>query len=229
MRNHENEKKLEETGETLFNPTTLFSQITRSYFRVPFTYIREGLEQVDRRLRCGLDAERCPRLFALKSDWMGIVPLTHGFEGKYEIAREQPRDYEHLRGKGTMTPTHGLSSTSRIRAVISPRQRSDNRETLFPLNEAHQHNRRTSVQPKPSSEALYCVKSTPLTASSSQNMWDLLAGNRAQELPLSVCHEIVPLPFGLSSRDHDLIKFLCKIIIQIAFNVPPSFGLKKKN
>ena len=91
--------------------------------------IREGLE----RLRRGLDAERCPRLFALKSDWMGTVPLTHGFEGKYENAREEPRDYEHFRGKGTMTPTHGLSSTSRIRAVlISPRQRSDNRETLFP-------------------------------------------------------------------------------------------------
>ena len=53
----------------------------RSYFRVPFTYIREGLEQVNRRLRRGLDAERCPRLFALNSDWMGIVPLTNGFEG----------------------------------------------------------------------------------------------------------------------------------------------------
>ena len=74
-------KKLEETGETLFYPTTSFSQITRSYFRVPFTYIGEGLEQVDRRLRRGLDVERCLRLFALKSDWMGIVPLTHGFEG----------------------------------------------------------------------------------------------------------------------------------------------------
>ena len=72
---------MEETGETLFYPTTPFSQIMRSYFRVPFTYIREGLEQVNRRLRRGLDAERCPRLFALKSDWMGIVPLTNGFEG----------------------------------------------------------------------------------------------------------------------------------------------------
>ena len=98
----------------------------------------------------------------------------------------------------------------------------------FPLNEADQHNRRTSVQTKPSLEALNCVQSTPLTASSPQNMWDLLAGNRTQELPLSVCHEIVPLPLGLSSRDYDLIKFLCKIIIQIAFNVPQSFGLKKK-
>ena len=97
----------------------------------------------------------------------------------------------------------------------------------FPLNEADQHNRRTSVQTKPSLEALYCVQSTPLTASSPQNMWDLLAGNRTQELPLSVCHEIVPLPLGLSSRDYDLIKFLCKIIIQIAFNVPQSFGSKK--
>lgn len=98
----------------------------------------------------------------------------------------------------------------------------------FPLNEADQHNRRTTVQTKPSLEALYCVQSTPLTASSPQNMWDLLVGNRTQELPLSVCHEIVPLPLGLSSRDYDLIKFLCKIIIQIAFNVPQSFGLKKK-
>lgn len=60
------------------------------------------------------------------------------------------------------------------------------------------------------------MQSTPLTASSPQNMWDLLAGNRTQELPLSVCHEIVPLPLGLSSRDYDMIEFLCKIIIQIA-------------
>ena len=98
----------------------------------------------------------------------------------------------------------------------------------FPLNEADQHNRRTSVQTKPSLEVLYCVQSTPLTASSPQKMWDLLARNRTQELPLSVCHEIVHLPLGFSTRDYDLIKFLCKIIIQIAFNVPQSFGFFKK-
>ena len=71
------------------------------------------------------------------------------------------------------------------------------------------------------------MQSTPLTASSPQTMWGLLAGNGTQELPLSVCHEIVTLALGLSSRDYDLMKFLCKIIIQIAFNVPPSSGLKK--
>ena len=50
-------------GKLVFTLPPPFSQITRSYFRVPFTYIREGLEQVDRRLRRGLDAERWSQAF----------------------------------------------------------------------------------------------------------------------------------------------------------------------
>ena len=55
--------------------TASSSQITRSYFLVSFTYICEGLKQVERRRLRGLDTERWSQAF-----WIGIVSLTHGFK-----------------------------------------------------------------------------------------------------------------------------------------------------
>ena len=113
---------------------------------------------------------------ACQSRWVNErgKPASHKPPNAEVSAKPSIMKYQENKAKGTYTPTDGLAITSRLRTVISRGQWQP--WTAVALTRAHQHGIAVGLWPGK-------AEASTLSASSTQHMWELLAGNRTAVLP----------------------------------------------